>query len=74
MKTNIETEITENVDKEGKYWKVRLILDGELHFAEIFETLSEARLWAMKKAKLTVSHSMFNKTDIVADITSHEFA
>jgi len=74
MKTNIETEITENTDKEGKFWKVRLMIDGELAFAEIFETLSEARIWSIKKAKLSVSHFMFNDTDIVADITSHEFA
>jgi len=28
----------------------------------------------MEETKLSVSHFMFNKTDIVADITSHEFA
>jgi|TARA_B110000914_G_scaffold127065_1_gene110838 hypothetical protein len=56
------------------YWKVKLIIKDKLHKTELFETLSEARLWAMEEAKLSVSHFMFNKTDIVADITSHEFA
>jgi len=74
METNIETEITENKDREGTYWKVRLMIDGELNFDEIFLTLAEARLWAMKKSKLAVSHVHFNDTDIVADITSHKFA
>ena len=56
------------------HWKVKLIIKDKLHKAELFEKLSDARLWAMKEAKLTVSHTMFNNTDIVADITSHEFA
>ena len=56
------------------HWKVKLIIKNKLHKTELFETLSEARIWAMKEAKLAVSHSMFNKTDIIADITSHEFA
>ena len=56
------------------YWKVKLIIKDKLHKTELFEKLSDARLWAMKEAKLAVSHTMFNNTDIVADITSHEFA
>ena len=73
--TNIKTEITSDVDKSNTtYWIVKLIIKGKLHFCEIFESLPEARLYAMKKAKLSVSHRMFNNTDIVADITSHEFA
>jgi hypothetical protein len=56
------------------HWKVKLIIKDKLHKTELFETLSEARIWAMKEAKLAVSHSMFNKTDIIADITSHKFA
>jgi hypothetical protein len=56
------------------HWKVKLIIKDKLHKAELFEKLSDARIWAMKEAKLAVSHRMFNNTDIVADITSHEFA
>jgi hypothetical protein len=56
------------------HWKVKLIIKDKLHKTELFEKLSDARLWAMKEAKLAVSHRMFNNTDIVADITSHEFA
>ena len=56
------------------HWKVKLIIKDKLHKAELFEKLSDARLWAMKEAKLTVSHRMFNHTDIVTEITSHEFA
>jgi hypothetical protein len=56
------------------HWKVKLIIKDKLHKAELFEKLSDARLSAMKEAKLAVSNRMFNNTDIVADITSHEFA
>ena len=56
------------------HWKVKLIIKDKFHKSELFEKLSDARLWAMKEAKLAVSHRMFNNTDIVADITSHEFA
>ena len=53
------------------HWKVKLIIKNKLHKTELFEKLSDARIWAMEEAKLSVSHRMFNKTDIVADITSH---
>ena len=56
------------------HWKVKLIIKDKLHKAELFEKLSDARLWAMKEAKLAVSHRMFNYTNIVTEITSHEFA
>ena len=56
------------------YWKAKLIIKDKLHKTELFESVEKARLWAMKEAKLAVSHRMFNNTDIVADITSHEFA
>jgi len=56
------------------YWKTKLIIKNKLHKTELFESLSKARLWSMKEAKLAVSHRMFNNTDIVTEITSHEFA
>ena len=56
------------------YWKVKLIIKEKLHKSELFESLAKARLWSMKEAKLTVSHRMFNCTDIVTEITSHEVA
>ena len=55
------------------YWKAKLIIKDKLHKTELFESVERARLWSMKESKLSVSHRMFNKTDIVADITSHEF-
>jgi hypothetical protein len=56
------------------YWKTKLIIKDKLHKTELFESVERARLWSMKEAKLTVSHRMFNHTDIVTEITSHEFA
>jgi len=56
------------------YWKAKLIIEGKFHKAELFESVEKARLWSMKESKLTVSHRMFNNTDIVTEITSHEFA
>ena len=57
-----------------RYWKTKLIIKNKLHKTELFESLEKARLWSMKEAKLVVSHRMFNNTDIVTEITSHEFA
>ena len=56
------------------YWKVKLIIKDKLHKTELFEKLSDARLWAMKESKLAVSHRRFNDTNIITEITSHEFA
>ena len=39
------------------YWKVKLIIKDKLHKTELFEKLSDARLWAMKESKLAVSHT-----------------
>jgi hypothetical protein len=56
------------------YWKAKLIIKNKLHKTELFESVERARLWSMKEAKLAVSHRMFNNTDIVTEITSHNFA
>ena len=62
------------------YWKAKLIIRErksfglKLHKSELFESLVKARLWSMKEAKLAVADRLFNDTDIVAEITSHEFA
>ena len=59
------------------FWKARLTKKGEFLSAELFETIEEARIWGMAKAKLMVSDN-FLKTckvdDVVVEITSHEFA
>ena len=55
------------------YWKVKLIIKEKLHKSELFESLAKARLWSMKEAKLVVADRLFNDTDIVTEINSHEF-
>jgi|TARA_B110000014_G_scaffold8617_1_gene6080 hypothetical protein len=59
------------------FWKARLTKKGEFLSAELFETIEEAKIWGMSKAKLLVSDT-FLKTckvdDVVVEITSHEFA
>ena len=56
------------------YWIVKLIIKEMLHKSELFESLTKARRWSMREAKLVVADRLFNTTDIVAEITSHEFA
>ena len=61
------------------YWKARLIIRErksfglKFHKSELFESLAKARLWSMKEAKLVVADRLFNDTDIVTEINSHEF-
>jgi hypothetical protein len=56
------------------YWKAKLIIKNKLHKTELFESVEKARLWSMKESKLAVSHRRFNDTNIITEITSHEFA
>ena len=58
------------------FWKAILTKKGEFLSAELFESLEEARLWAMKETKLLISDT-FLKTckvdDVVVEIDKHFF-
>ena len=50
--------------------------EGEFLSSEIFKSLEEARLWAMKETKLLVSDTFLRKCkadDIVVEIDEHFF-
>ena len=58
------------------YYIARLLKEGEFLSSEIFESLEEARLWAMKETKLFVSDSYLKRCavdDIVVEIDEHFF-
>ena len=58
------------------YYVARLLKEGEFLSSEIFESLEEARLWAMKETKLLVSDSYLRRCkadDIVVEIDEHFF-
>ena len=58
------------------YYIARLVVNDETRFTEVFETLEEARLWAMKETKLLVSDSYLRRCgadDIVVEIDEHFF-
>ena len=58
------------------YYIARLLKEGEFLSSEIFESLEEARLWAMKETKLLVSDSYLRRCkadDVVVEIDEHFF-
>ena len=58
------------------YYVARLTKKGEFLSSEIFESLEEARLWAMKETKLLVSDSYLRRCkadDVVVEIDEHFF-
>ena len=59
------------------YFVARLLKKGEFLSSEIFTSLEEARLWAMKEAKLLISDLEIlrstNVGDIVVEIDKHFF-
>ena len=58
------------------YFVARLLKKGEFLSSEIFTSLEEARLWAMKETKLLVSDTFLRKCkadDIVVEIDEHFF-
>jgi hypothetical protein len=65
------------MEKNETYFVARLIKKGEFLSSEIFESLEEARLWAMKEAKLLISDLEFlrstNVGDICVEIDKHFF-
>ena len=65
----------DNMENET-YYIARLLKEGEFLSSEIFESLEEARLWAMKETKLLVSDSYLKRCsadDIVVEIDEHFF-
>ena len=64
------------MEKNETYYIARLLKEGEFLSSEIFESLEEARLWAMKETKLLVSDSYLRRCktdDIVVEIDEHFF-
>ena len=58
------------------YYVAKLMKKGEFLSSEIFESLEDARLWAMKETKLLVSDSYLRRCkadDIVVEIDEHLF-
>ena len=58
------------------YYVAKLMKKEEFLSSEIFESLEEARLWAMKETKLLVSDSFLRKCkadDVVVEIDEHFF-
>jgi len=48
------------------YYVARLIVNEELLFSEIFESLEKARLWGMRETKLNVSDSALRRLDVTS--------
>ena len=64
------------MEKNETYYIARLLKEGEFLSSEIFESLEEARLWAMKETKLLVSDSYLKgckADDVVVEIDEHFF-
>ena len=58
------------------YYIAKLMKEGEFISSEIFKSLEDARLWAMKETKLLVSDSYLRRCkadDIVVEIDEHFF-
>ena len=66
------------MENNETYFVAKLFKKGEFLSSEIFESLEEARIWAMKEAKLLISHiemlRMTNVGDICVKIDKHFFA
>ena len=62
--------------KNETYFVAKLLQKGKFLSSEIFESLEEARLWAIKETKLLVSDT-FLKTckvdDVVVEIDKYSF-
>ena len=65
----------DNMERET-YYVAKLMKEGEFLSSEIFESMEEARLWAMRETKLLVSDSYLRRCkadDIVVEIDEHFF-
>ena len=60
------------MNENETYYIARLIVNEELLFSEIFESLEEARLWGMREAKLNVSDSVLRRLDVTSGDVSLE--
>ena len=64
------------MENNETYFVAKLLKKGKFLSSEIFESLEEARLWAMKETKLLISDT-FLKTckvdDVVVEIDKHFF-
>ena len=64
--------IRENIMKlkyQGDYkgnWTAKLMIKNNLYKVVSFNSLSRARLWGMKEAKLAVSNSALNRMDVTS--------
>ena len=54
------------MNENETYYIARLIVNEELLFSEIFESLEKARLWGMREAKLNVSDSVLRRLDVTS--------
>ena len=52
-------------DYKGK-WTAKLMIKDNLYKVVSFNSLSRARLWAMKESKLAVSNSALNRMDVTS--------
>ena len=72
------TLMRKKMENNETYFVARLKNKGKFLSSEIFESLEEARLWAMKEAKLLISDmEMLRSTnvgDICVEIDKHFFA
>ena len=54
---------------QGDYkgnWTAKLMIKDNLYKVVSFNSLSRARLWAMKESKLAVSNSALNRMDVTS--------
>ena len=73
--SELVNEKGDNMERET-YYIAKLMKEGEFLSSEIFKSLEEARLWAMKETKLLVSDTFLRKCkadDIVVEIDEHFF-
>jgi hypothetical protein len=74
---HFENSGEKKVMENETYFVARLINKGEFLSSEIFESLEEARLWAMRESKLLISDlEMLRSTnigDICVEIDKHFF-
>ena len=52
-------------DYKGR-WTAKLMIKNNLYKVVSFNSLSRARLWGMKEAKLAVSNSALNRMDVTS--------
>jgi len=64
------------MENNETYFVAKLSKKDKFLASEIFESLAEARLWAMKETKLLVSHTFLKNCkvdDVTIEIDTHFF-